>query len=288
MEGLIMHQYMKKLFLGTVFCLALIAATDGQARAAQQESELVVSVDAKQRPLKDIFFDISKQLSWTIIVDERLIDKPISGVYNNIEFRSFLKRALKGENLIVLYDERAKNINIRSFSGDGKMVAISSGPMPIPDMKKLQAIRKEEQKAYAKYISNPDSIEPLTGMTLGEIKALREKEQKAYQEYKSNPDSVEPLTGKKLSEIKALRENEQKAHDAYVSNPDSIEPLSGMKLSEIKALRENEQKAHKAYTSNPDSVDPLTGKTLGDFKSFLGKDANKDNAESGKPVSNTP
>ena len=283
-----MHQYMKKLFLSTIFCLALVAAVVVQAQAAQQDAELVVSVDARQRPLKDLLTEISKQLSWTIIIDERLIDKPISGVYKDIEFKSFLKRALKGENLIVLYDEARKNINIRSFSGTGKMVAISSGPIPVPDKKKLQAIRKEEQRAYAKYISNPDSVEPLSGMTLGEIKALREKEQKAYQEYISNPDSVEPLTGKKLSEVKALRENEQKAHQAYVANPDSVDPLSGMKLSEIKALREKEQKAYNAYTSNPDSVDPLTGKKLAELKSLLGKDSKKGNADSGKSVSNTP
>ncbi len=283
-----MHQYMKKLFLSTIICLALVAALVGQTQAAPQEAELVVSVDAKQRPLKDVLAEISKQLSWKIAVDERLIDKPISGVYKNIEFKSFLKRALKGENLIVLYDEPAKNINIRSFNGTSKMVAIEPD-QNLPSEKKLQAIRKVEDRAYAKYISNPDSIEPLTGMTLGEIKALHEKEQKAYQEYISNPDSIDPVTEMTLGEIKAVQEKEQKAYQEYISNPNSIEPLTGMTLGEIKAVQEKEQKAAAAYASNPDSVDPFTAiMAMGENESLQDGDPKNPATEIENPVLNTP
>jgi hypothetical protein len=39
-------------------------------------------------------------------------------------------------------------------------------------------MRERDRKAYDKYLSNPDSIDPLTGMTLGEIAALQDKKDK--------------------------------------------------------------------------------------------------------------
>jgi hypothetical protein len=249
-------QMTKKMTLAVIFGLIVTALSFVHATASDKKSDLIVSIDAKNQPLSEVLTDISKQTAWTVVIDDRLIDKPISGKYKDIGLESLLKRTLKGEALIVLYDEVAKSVDIRSFSEPSKMVTINSNsPLPVmPDQKQLEELRIEEQRGYDEYVSNPDSVEPLTGMTLGEIAALKTAEDKAYKDYISNPNSVEPLSGMKLSDIKVLHANEQKAYDAYKSDPDSIEPLTGMKLGEIAALQNIGQKSADDSNSVPNLI----------------------------------
>ncbi len=217
-----------------------------------QESALVVSIDAKQLPLRDVLNQASRQTGWTILVDERLVGRHVSGSFEKIALESFLRRSLRGEALIVLYDQGAKSISIRSFGAPKAMVAITPNPDPASE-KRLQALMLEEQRSYEAYFSNPNSIEPLTGMKLGEIAARQAADKKAYEEYISNPSSTEPLTGMKLTDIAALQEKEKKEYEQYLSDPNAVEPLSGMKLSEIVALRDKEQKEAKEEFIIPES-----------------------------------
>ncbi len=221
--------------------LALLLLTTGVciAETPPQEGRLLVTIDADKRPLKDVLAEIASQIDWTVIVDKNLADTAVTGTYKDIELEAFLKRTFKGENLIVLYDEELKTIDVRAFGENGVKRAIISeeSQVVIPDEEALQALRAKEEQIYEEYISNPDSIEPLTGMTLGEIAAIQAAEQKAYDAYITNPNSVEPLTGMTLGEIAALKEEEQKRYDEYLSNPESIEPLTGMSLADIDSLR---------------------------------------------------
>ena len=238
--------------------LTLVPIAIDPANAELKESGRVVSIDANQLPIKDALNEASHQSGWTIVVDERLVGDHVSGSFKDVELESFLRRTLKGGALIVLYDEEAKSIDIRSFGATSKMITFSPNPDPATpeEKKRIQALRVEEQTAYDSYISNPDSIEPMTGMTLGEIAALHEAEQKAYDKYISNPDSIEPMTGLKLADIKTLSENEQTAYGKYISNPDSIEPMTGLKLNEISTLHEREQIAYDKHISQPKSISP--------------------------------
>ena len=205
-------QRVRKVFLGLVLALSVVAFTVslGHAAAETPEAGLVVSIDGGNRSLRAVLTEIAKQTSWTILVDEKLLDTSISGQFHAIGLESFLKRSLRGENLIVLYDEAAKSVIIRAFGSAGTMLTITPNFLPEKfNDKDLQASRAEDQRAYDKYLSNPDSVDPLTGMTLGEIKAMREKDQKEYDKYLSNPDSINPLTGMTLGEIAAMQSKKE-------------------------------------------------------------------------------
>jgi hypothetical protein len=196
----------------------------------------LVSIEAEKRPLLEILAEISSQTQWTMVVDVRLADKTVSGNFQEVDIESFLKRSLKGENLIVLYNEENKSVDIRSFGAAKAMLTITPNPLPDKENQgKLQAMWKAEEKAYEEYLAHPDSVEPLTGVKLGSIRALHEAENKAYEEYITSPDAIEPLTGVKLSSIKALHEAENKAYEEYIASPDAVEPLTGVKLSSIRA-----------------------------------------------------
>ena len=236
---------MVNLLFGASLGLATLSFTCGHAVADIKGDDLIVTIEANHLPFRDVLADISSQTQWNIVFDEKLADKAIAGNFQNVGLDSFLKRTLRNENLIVLYDENSKTVDIRSFGGTGKQLKISSippNPSNLKDEKKLQALTLEEQRAFDVYISNPDSVEPMTGMTLGEIAALRVAEQKAYDEFMSNPESIDPITGMTLSKFAALREAEQKAYDEFMSNPESIDPITGMTLAKVKALGNEEQR----------------------------------------------
>jgi hypothetical protein len=246
---------MKNFIIGLSLGLAVLSVPLCQAGEVK-ESSLIFSIDSNQLPLKEILNEASRQTGWTIIVDERLISIPVTGSFQDIALESFLRRSLKGEALIVVYDEVAKSVDIRSFGTQRTMITISPNPDPGNplDGKRIQALRLEEQRAYEAYRLNPDSIiEPLTGKTLGEVGALQAADEKAYNEYLANPNSVEPLTGMKLTDITALREKEAKDYQKYLSDPKSVEPLSGLKISEIITLRDKEQKTAAEENTSPDS-----------------------------------
>jgi hypothetical protein len=243
---------MKKLVLNIVCGLVVIVLTTSYAEASGAKSDLIVSIDASNLPLKEVLNDISRQTAWTVVVDDRLIDKTISGKYKDIGLESFLKRSLKGEPLIVLYDEATKSVDIRSFGEPSKMVTIKpSLPPDMLDQNKLEALKIREKKVHEEFISNPASADPLSGMTLNEIAAARMAAEKAAKEYSSNPNSVEPLTGKTLGEVATRRMAAEKASKDYNSNPNSVDPFIGKTLGEIKALREKSQKTAETTNTTP-------------------------------------
>jgi hypothetical protein len=214
----------KNVLLRSSLVLTVFAASVCNAGVAVEEGSLLVSIDANKQPLGDVLSEISRKTEWTVLIDENLANIPVSGTFKDIELESLLKRALKGENLIVLYDEESKTIEVRAFGANGIETAEIADSLQaiMPDEKTLQALRAKEEKVWEEYISNPDSIEPMTGMTLGEISALHAAEQQAWEEYNANPDSIEPMTGMTLGEISALHAAEQQAWEEYLANPDSV------------------------------------------------------------------
>ena len=236
-----MRRIKKNLAIGLSLGLALVFGSTGHA-TAPRDSALVVSIDAKQLPLSEVLNEASRQTGWTILVDERLIGKQVSGSFENIALESLLRRSLRGEPHVVQYDEGSRRVDIRSFRQPGGVltIAANSHAEESEDSEKIKAMRIEEQKAYEAFISNPNSIEPTSGMTLGELAALQAEEQKAYEAYLANPDSIEPTSGMKLKDIAALHAEEEKLYAKYKSNPDSVEPMTGMTLGEVDAMNKEQ------------------------------------------------
>ncbi len=237
----------------TLACLTIIlvlcfSATASSSAENPAERQLLVTVSPQEDTLQNVLKSISEQTEWTIIFDENLANTLISGDFSEVPFDTFLKRALKGQNLIVVYDDQNRSVEVRSFAGQDQpqMIVDADGINPFPTDKEEQQIlanQKREDKIYEEYQNNPDSIEPLTGMTLGEITALQAREQEIFDAYQNDPQSKEPVSGVTLGEIATLKEYEDLVYEEYRNNPDSIEPLTGMTLGEIAALRKARQKA---------------------------------------------
>jgi hypothetical protein len=237
------RQFFKELTCWFCWALIILSPVFCSASTMGPREGMIISIDADKSRLKDVLSDIYRQTEWKIVLDESLTDSIITGTFKEIELESFLKRALKGENLIFLYDEEAKTIDVRVFGATetNRARAAEVSEDILPDEKTLQALRAEENRIFEEYISDPNSIEPLTGMTLGEIAALQAEEEKIHNAYISNPDSIEPLTGMTLGEISALHAAEQEIYEKYINDPSSVEVLTGISFAEIDALHAQEK-----------------------------------------------
>ncbi len=238
----------RSLIVLSMVVFALVAAVESHGSENAPEEQLVVTIAPKEETLQNVFKSISEQTNWTIIFDEALAATVISGDFVEVPFDTFLKRALKGANVIVTYDYQNSTLEVRSFGAkDQQQLMVDAGEVsPFPTDKEEQQIlanQIRENKLYEEYQNNPDSIEPLTGMTLGEIAALQAREQKIFDEYQNNPNSIEPITGITLGDIETLADYEELAYEEYSDNPLSVEPLTGMTLGEIAALRQARQEA---------------------------------------------
>lgn len=66
---------------------------------------------------------ISKQLNYKILMDEDLTTVTVSGKYDNVTLQDFFSRRIfRGNNIIVLYDDDNRVIEISSFGKKNRMI----------------------------------------------------------------------------------------------------------------------------------------------------------------------
>ncbi|MBM9538615.1 hypothetical protein [Desulfobulbus alkaliphilus] len=258
---------MKYIFM-MYLCLSVVLCFDRSLSAADAAGDTPnVTIEAHNAPLEKVLQEVAKQTKWNFNLDPDLAQQPVSGTFNQQHIDHVIKALLHKENHLVEVDVATRTYNIRAFGSKmpfSVQVTEQGSSLLAEEQPQIDiaALHAEEQRIFEAYINNPDSIEPLTGMTLGEIAAIQAEEQRVYEEYLNNPDSIEPLTGMTLGEIAAIQAEEQRMYDANLNNPNAIEPLTGMPFSEIESIQAKEKVAFEQYINNPSSVEPLTGMTF--------------------------
>jgi hypothetical protein len=202
-----------KTLIGRCCLIAVaVALTFCSARASVDHTDLVVSIDAWQQPLKNVLIEISKQISWKVVVDENLLETKISGRYRDAELGEFLNRSLKGENLVVLFDVASKTVDVRSFGSEPKAhnVAVVS---PIADVisspQEVTENGVHDELSSQQFLENSDVVDPLTGMKFVDISAGQAVGQEIYSYTEQHSEVIDPVSGLTLAEIAALPVPEQ-------------------------------------------------------------------------------
>ena len=81
------------------------------------------SFDLNGQSMAEIAGLISKQMNYKILMDEDLSTVTVSGKYDNITLQDFFSRRLfRGNNIIVLYDDDNRVIEISSFGTKNRMI----------------------------------------------------------------------------------------------------------------------------------------------------------------------
>jgi hypothetical protein len=217
------------------------------ARASVDHTDLVVSIDAWEQPLKNVLIEISKQISWKVVVDEELLETTVSGTFKGIELGAFLKRSLKGENLIVLYDDASKRVDVQSFGSVPRSHAgVDDRPPDVAFYPQItQAGTEQNQQSRQEFLANPDSVEPLSGLTLGEIAAVHSADPVTYGFTDQHSQVIDPVSGMSLAEIALLPVPGKEYNEEYVQYAELVDPLTGRVLTEIITARTSEQRVYR-------------------------------------------
>ena len=81
------------------------------------------SFDLNGQSMAEIADLISKELNYKILMDEDLTKVTVSGKYDNITLQDFFSRRIfRGNNIIVLYDDDNRVIEISSFGKKNRMI----------------------------------------------------------------------------------------------------------------------------------------------------------------------
>jgi hypothetical protein len=101
---------------GLIFLLILVGGIISTGLAitsfgSQQEGELpVVSLSAKEEPLRKVLDKISIASGYEIILNEESGDLPVSVTFENAAIGEALKRVLRGLNYVAVWDQGDKSI----------------------------------------------------------------------------------------------------------------------------------------------------------------------------------
>ncbi len=237
-----------------------------------KKKNIFISLKMKGEPLGTILDTISEQTGYVVKVDKKLANYPIYGNFDEVNIDVFFQRALRGQNISILFDDKKGYIFVRSFGEKDSridyVVSQGKGKSHSGDQEKIKRLHALQLREIQEFESNPESVEPLTGIRLADIKSLQERQQRQIHEYENKPESVEPLTGVKLVDIKALHAQEERVLQEYEDNPKSIAPLTGVTLSTIKTLHARQIRQIEEYEDDPESVEPFTGIKLSDIRAM--------------------
>jgi len=272
----IINQFRTVKLLAAFCCFFSSVFFAGVPANAQErvEPEKLISIELEHQPLRLVIDEISKQSGYAVRVDEKIASTPVSGKFKEVTVDSFFQRALRGQNVSVLFDDKKGFVSVRSFGQkDSEVNYIVSknngnGSFLSVDQQKIKQLHPLQERQIKEYENNPESVEPITGIKLADIRSLHARQERQIKEYENNPESVEPITRIKLAEIELLHARQEREINEYKSNPKAVEPFTGMKLNDIKSLHARQERQIQEYENDPDAVEPLTGIRLSEIRAL--------------------
>ena len=265
----------KYIFLPALFFLFFLMPPCVRCTVAVELDDVSISLEFHNKKVKDVLWAIAHQGKILLLYDEKQAGKIISGKYKNITVEAAIKRIFSGNNLTLTLDPAKRMVIIKTFgavnykviSGLGEHEPVIVGGLSLKD---LQTLHRNQVTEIERYLTNPDSIDSLTGKTLGEIRHLHEEQSREIQ------------TVTEEDRIRSLHEQQEKEIQVYLHNPDSVDPMSGMRLSKIRALHQIQFDEIKK--NNEEEIDPFTHMTNKEIKELHRKQYEKLNGKKTKGI----
>lgn len=167
--------------LGCCFFVAVTLTYAGE-NSKGTNSEVVISMDIREKPLRVVLQDISELTGYQIKVSDDLLDIPISGIFTEATITNFLGRILKGRNIFILEDKLKKMITVRAtLIKDEKLTAISmrNNPNLSGETLSFNHLRQLQGSLNKIFENNNQKIESSPGISYQEmIETRRNLDQK--------------------------------------------------------------------------------------------------------------
>lgn len=164
-------------FLSFFFGFSLVGNVS--AAATITEEELLVTFNLKQIPMKNVIDMITTQTGYTVNLEEKLVNFPVSGEFSSVEVTSFFNQVLKRKNPFITISPKEKTITVRTgSSGKYSDLAInrSENNTKINDKSKIGKLGGiyELDKGSPPKVSNDNKhiIDSQTGKPWNEVEEL--------------------------------------------------------------------------------------------------------------------
>lgn len=249
-----------------VLCLFLVLCSS-QALSQKLDAvpvKKVISLELKEKPLKLVAEEIHKQTGYRVVFDEKWNELLLSGQYVGVTAEEFFLRALRKQNVSLSYDDKGNMIILRFFGdrdiGKTKAGALASGNViNAQESKDVKALSEQQHQELERYLKDPESVDPMTGMKLVDIQELHKTQQAEQEQLRKDPGAIDPVSGMTNAEIKNIHDMQQIEQEQLKKNPESIDPLSGKTNAEIKNLHEvqrAEQLMKHSVTDKTEKLEP--------------------------------
>lgn len=187
--------------------LALVIVVSGvwlPCFADETRGPTTIDIKVHRRPIVEVVREVEERTGFGVILKNIDPGTPVSGTFQETAIPTMFLALLKGHNVSVIVNEKKRNIVISSLGpsiGSGKNGAASDeitfvgedGAAGIPSCQHTNSCDSEgsteneynedkkilmEQQAqeYAQAMKDPDTIDPLTGMSLSDLENLHKQQ----------------------------------------------------------------------------------------------------------------
>jgi hypothetical protein len=224
--------------------------------SAEEAASRLVSIDAKNMPLRDILARVREQTGYTVVIDERHANTPLTLRLSRVDVEAAVRRLarkLSLDNYALVLDAPGKTITLRPVGAKKPEPVPAGNQPPLPDEGAVAKLPETDVDPLDVEILPPGPGQE-RGVTQRDIDAAREA---AGQIDPLDVEVIPPMPGQERGitqrDIEAAREAASKVDPLDVEViPPTPGQERGMTLREVEAARD----------ASSQNIDPLDVEVL--------------------------
>ena len=267
----------RKILFCIIFCLsANFAWADGDNVFNNKITDKFVNIELQQ-----VLRSLSEKTGLSIVYDEQISHKKVSGSFKQAALTEVVNRLLSGTNHSLEMDDRSKILFIKAF---GKVKYVSTGGgahgmaglLSDRDMSyaELRALLARQAEDFNRQLADGSAFLDEFGMTRSEAQAQLEQQQEQFENENRDPDHFVTEMNKTNGELRKLQKAQQEAYDRYLQNDQAMAD-DGLTIGEHRdRLAAQSARYQKELQNNEESI-PGLGLTRGAHRQLLVKQMEK-------------
>lgn len=226
----------------------------------QPSNNTEVTIRAQDENLDNIINIIYNQTGCKVYIHKKWSNLTISGHYLSTPLNKLIPRLFKRYSHSVIIDEKNKAYYVSLFgepkaASTEKFIANSIDVGQRQNANDINKLHAKQLQELEKYLSNPNSVDPVSGMSLSSIQRLHaeqiaevsdpkdaiEEERKSMKEFLSSEDAIEPFSNMTVTEIETQHANQMNELNALLMDPTTfIDENEDMTLGELQQLHRSQ------------------------------------------------
>lgn len=201
-----------------------------------------LTLSSEEETIKSLTKNVFDKTGYTLIFPDNFYSMKIIGNFSNISLKALLSNVLNGINYSLEINEKKALVFVHLFKNpsDPAMAGEEGSPSANAYYAELVRIAQENENRYQAFRNNPDSIDPLSGLSFKEAKKRADSAELKIKEFVNNDSSIDPFSGELIKKVKNISAENSKKTDDFLAGPDSIDPVTGKNIQELRktALRQ--------------------------------------------------